>query len=104
MFRQCELRDHFNKFHFIRYYSNSTELVEKELTPYLQSRNVSIDLTNYLERRMTSERTMHSTSTSNVKPFLMERILRSPYILKLLMKLFYNDYKLFGLELPKLPF
>jgi hypothetical protein len=71
-----------------------------ELTPFLRARNSSYEITSYIRKQLTSARTLHSTTRSGVKPFLIKRIEESPYLQELLMRMFYNDYKIFGFDWP----
>lgn len=103
VFRQCNLHNHHENYTFIKYHSNSAHFMDDELAPFLKTRNVSNDVIAYIRDKLTSARTKHSTATSSVKPFLEERLRDSPYLMSLVMKLFYNDYKAFGFKLPPVP-
>lgn len=77
--------------------------MDKDLAPYLRTRNVSADVIAYIRNKLTSGRTEHATVNSPVKPFLEDRIRNSRYLLNLIMRIFYNDYRAFNLKLPSIP-
>jgi hypothetical protein len=103
-FRQCELSaDRLQNFIFLRYNSDSKVFFEQELGPFLKARNVSADALRYIEDRLTSTRTEHSTSDFELKPLLEKRIRSSSYLMQILMRLYYNDYRIFNFTLPEVP-
>lgn len=103
IFRQCGLNENFENYTFIKYNSNTEKFIDESLAPILRSRNVSDDVIAYARNKLMSGRTRHSTVKSPIKPFLEARIRNSQYLLNLIMRMFYNDYKVFGFKLPIIP-
>lgn len=56
----------------------------------------------YISESLRSGRTAHSTVTSAARTYLEQRIRTSPYLMEMIVRLFYYDYKLFKYELPNL--
>lgn len=48
-----------------------------------------------------ANRTVHSTITSPYRRILEARLRSSPYLLELLVKMFYYDFELLGFDFPK---
>jgi hypothetical protein len=73
------------------------------LEPFLRSRNVSDKPLAYIKDKITSERTEHSTTNSGLKSFIENRIKTSPYLMEMIVRLFYHDYITFDYPLPEVP-
>ncbi|KAI6212632.1 hypothetical protein M3Y94_00049200 [Aphelenchoides besseyi] len=99
----CELEKHMRNFTFIRYHSNSEKFYKEELGPFLRSQNASSDALQFIGRSITTVRTQHSTTNFELKPFLKQRILESPLLLKFFLRIYYHDYKMFNFTLPTIP-
>ncbi|KAI6174818.1 hypothetical protein M3Y97_00963700 [Aphelenchoides bicaudatus] len=99
----CQLHKYYQNYTILHYNSDSQIFFDTQLGPFLRSRNVSDNAFEYIRNRMISMRTKHSTSQFKHKEFLEKRIRNSPYLTKLLLQLFYHDYKAFGLTLPEVP-
>ncbi|KAI6174821.1 hypothetical protein M3Y97_00964000 [Aphelenchoides bicaudatus] len=96
----CELGQHFKNYTFLRYNSDSQVFFDQEIGPYLKSRNISELASNYIRKRMISTRTSHSTTGFELKDFLEQRVRKSPYLMEMIIRLFYHDYKAFNFMLP----
>ncbi|KAI6198769.1 hypothetical protein M3Y96_00554500 [Aphelenchoides besseyi] len=96
----CELEKHMRNFTFIRYHSDSEKFYKEELEVFLRSQNASSDALQFIGRSITTVRTQHSTTNFELKPFLKQRILESPYLLKLFLRIYYHDYQMFNFTLP----
>ncbi|KIH45468.1 hypothetical protein ANCDUO_24491, partial [Ancylostoma duodenale] len=57
---------------------------------------------NYISESLRSGRTVHSTVMSWSRVFLEKRLRSSPYLMEMIVRLFYHDYKLLGYPLPNL--
>ncbi|KAK6022825.1 hypothetical protein OSTOST_11462, partial [Ostertagia ostertagi] len=68
-------------------------------TSSLQVSESSID---YIAKSLRSGRTAHSTVTSQARVMLEDRLRTSPYLMELIVRIFYHDFKLFGYPLPDL--
>ncbi|KAI6171419.1 hypothetical protein M3Y97_01042300 [Aphelenchoides bicaudatus] len=100
--KYCDLNKHFNKYKFLYYNSNSTIFFNQQLGPFLRSRNVSDSILNYIRNRMTTTRTAHSTSGFEAKQYLEEKIRSTPYLLEMMIRMFYHDYVAFNIPFPTL--
>ncbi|KAI6221256.1 hypothetical protein M3Y95_01021000 [Aphelenchoides besseyi] len=99
---RCDFKHHLKDYDILHYKLDSEEFYPI-LRSYLQTRNVSKRALDYIKVKMTSLRTSHSTSSSRIRPFLEERLRSSSYLMEMVMRLYYHDYKIFGLELPGIP-
>ncbi|KHJ92560.1 hypothetical protein OESDEN_07550 [Oesophagostomum dentatum] len=100
--RRCNMEDYFDKYEFIRYSNDPSGTLLEDLTPLLKSQGVSESSINYVIESLRSGRTAHSTVKSAARIYLEDRIRTSPYLMELMTRLFYNDYKLFKYNLPDL--
>ncbi|KAI6181338.1 hypothetical protein M3Y98_00818400 [Aphelenchoides besseyi] len=99
---RCDFKNHLKDYDVLHYKMDSEEFYPI-LRSYLQTRNVSKRALDYIKVKMISLRTSHSTSSSKIRPFLEERIRSSSYLMEMIMRLYYHDYKIFGLKLPGIP-
>ncbi|EPB69653.1 hypothetical protein ANCCEY_11260 [Ancylostoma ceylanicum] len=56
----------------------------------------------YISESLQSGRTAHSTVMSSSRKFLEQRLRSSPYLMEMIVRLFYHDYTLLGYPLPNL--
>jgi hypothetical protein len=101
-FRRCDFHHHLDDFDFLRYQIDSVKFFPV-VRKYLESRNVSDRALDYIGTKMTSIRTSHSTALTSVRPYLERRLRSSSYLMNLILKTYYYDFKLFGFELPTVP-
>ncbi|KAI6171423.1 hypothetical protein M3Y97_01042700 [Aphelenchoides bicaudatus] len=98
----CDLNKHFDKYKFLYYNSNSEIFFDQQLGSFLKSRNVSDSTLNYIRNRMTTTRTAHSTSGFEAKSYLENKIRNTPYLLEMMVRMFYHDYVAFNIPFPTL--
>ncbi|CAJ0604448.1 unnamed protein product [Cylicocyclus nassatus] len=99
----CSMQRHYD-YEFIRYSSDPSETLMEDLSRVLRAQNVSDSSIDYIAKSLESGRTFHSTVTSSSRAFLEQRLRSSPYLMELLVRLFYHDYIMLGYEMPKLDF
>ncbi|VDO38641.1 unnamed protein product [Haemonchus placei] len=99
---RCDMGTFYDRYHFIRYSNDPSETLLEDLTPILRSQNVSESSINYISESLRSGRTAHSTVKSAARVFLENRIRHSPYLMELIVRLFYYDYTLLNYPLPDL--
>lgn len=74
------------------------------ISDLLLQRNVSVEEVEYIRDQMASNRSQHTTSTSRTRRFLKERLYSSPYLMELVVRMFYWDFVLFNFTLPVVEF
>ncbi|ETN84220.1 hypothetical protein NECAME_06964 [Necator americanus] len=99
---RCNMEEFYGKYEFIRYSNDPSGTLLADLKPLLQRQNVTESSINYIAESLQSGRTAHSTVTSSARTYFEKRIRSSPYLMELIVRLFYNDYKLFKYDLPDL--
>ncbi|EYC33751.1 hypothetical protein Y032_0002g967 [Ancylostoma ceylanicum] len=99
---RCNMETTFEKYEFIRYSNDPSDTLLEDLIPLLRAQNVSESSINYIAESLRSGRTAHSTVASAARTYLEGRVRSSPYLMELIVRLFYNDYKLFKYSLPDL--
>ncbi|PIO61199.1 hypothetical protein TELCIR_17286 [Teladorsagia circumcincta] len=99
---RCDMESYYDKYQFIRYSNDPSGSLLEDLTPLLRSQNVSESAINYISESLRSGRTAHSTIKSGARAFLEDRIRQSPYLMELIIRSFYYDYKLLHYPLPNL--
>ncbi|KAK6018972.1 hypothetical protein OSTOST_15411, partial [Ostertagia ostertagi] len=96
---RCDMDDFYDRYQFIRYSNDPSGSLLEDLTPLLRCRNLrSATFRNH----SVPGRTAHSTVKSAARTFLEDRIRQSPYLMELVVRLFYYDYKLLNYTLPDL--
>ncbi|KAL6737713.1 hypothetical protein Aduo_011332 [Ancylostoma duodenale] len=101
---RCNMRKYFNKYEFIRYSNDPSGTLLEDLTNLLRTQNVSESSIDYISESLRSGRTVHSTVKSTSRLFLEKRLRSSPYLMEIIVRLFYHDYRLFGYPLPDLSY
>ncbi|KAK6752077.1 hypothetical protein RB195_003477 [Necator americanus] len=99
---RCNMEEFYGKYEFIRYSNDPGGTLLADLKPLLQRQNVTESSINYIAESLQSGRTAHSTVASAARTYFEKRIRSSPYLMELIVRLFYNDYKLFKYDLPDL--
>ncbi|KAK5981602.1 hypothetical protein GCK32_021742 [Trichostrongylus colubriformis] len=105
----------YDRYQFIRYSNDPSGSLLEDLTTLLKSQNkplfsffellstkVSDSAISYISESLRSGRTAHSTVKSAARSFLEDRVRQSPYLMELIVRLFYYDYKLLHYPLPDL--
>ncbi|KAK6017391.1 hypothetical protein OSTOST_17090 [Ostertagia ostertagi] len=111
------MESYYDKYQFIRYSNDPSGSLLGDLTPLLRSQNMTLSYSitflilnskvsesaiSYISESLRSGRTAHSTIKSAARAFLEDRIRQSPYLMELIVRLFYYDYKLLHYPLPNL--
>ncbi|KAI6185806.1 hypothetical protein M3Y98_00064400 [Aphelenchoides besseyi] len=96
----CELYKTYDNYTFLKYDDDSGVFFKRELEPTLKAQNVSAEILTYIQRRMTSKRALHATNGFKLRSFLKDRILNSSYLIEMIVRLYYNDFKSFNFTLP----
>ncbi|ETN84221.1 hypothetical protein NECAME_06965 [Necator americanus] len=99
---RCNMEEFYGKYEFIRYSNDPGGTLLADLKLLLQRQNIPESSINYIAESLQSGRTAHSTVASAARTYLEKRIRSSPYLMELIVRLFYNDYKLFKYDLPDL--
>ncbi|CAJ0943860.1 unnamed protein product, partial [Mesorhabditis belari] len=97
---RCQMREHASEYKFIKYSSDPSESVIPALVEVLEQQKVPKSYIDWIKTQLVTQRTDHSTINSEARKFLEKRLHSSPYLLELLVRLFYQDYKILGYELP----
>ncbi|VDO23893.1 unnamed protein product [Heligmosomoides polygyrus] len=96
----CELRDNLRKYKVIRYTGADTNSMWNELEIEFSTRGVPQDILTDIRSQVSRNRTFHQTYNSHARHFYERQIRTSPKLMKLLVKMFFYDYLLFGFPLP----
>ncbi|VDK79431.1 unnamed protein product [Cylicostephanus goldi] len=98
------MEKHYNKYEFIRYSTDPSGTLTEDLSRLLRAQGVRVeeDSINYIADSLRSGRTAHTTVSSVARTYLEQRIRNSPYLMELIVRLFYNDFVLFKYDLPNL--
>ncbi|EYC33748.1 hypothetical protein Y032_0002g964 [Ancylostoma ceylanicum] len=98
----CSLQKYSNNYDFIRYSRDPNGTFLRDLNRVLRDQGVPESSINYISTSVQSGRTVHSTAMSSSRAFLEQRLLSSPYLMELIVRLFYYDYKVLGYPFPDL--
>uniref|UniRef100_A0A7I4YRZ2 Uncharacterized protein n=1 Tax=Haemonchus contortus TaxID=6289 RepID=A0A7I4YRZ2_HAECO len=99
---RCNLGKYYDNYKFIEYSSNPDTKLLQDLIRVLAEQKVPQSSIDYITNVLQSGRTEHTTFTSKARAFLEHRLRSSPYLMELLVRTFYYDFKLFGYLLPDL--
>ncbi|CAL2028522.1 unnamed protein product [Caenorhabditis brenneri] len=97
---RCDLFQYFSNFTFIPYSSSHNFSITSQLFPIFRKHSVPETSLKYIETSLSSGRTAHSTVDSKATAFIEKRLKSSPYLMELLVKMFYHDFVLFNFTLP----
>ncbi|CAI2293623.1 unnamed protein product [Caenorhabditis sp. 36 PRJEB53466] len=97
---RCNLHQYFSNFTFIPYSSSPNFSITAHLFPIFRAHNVPESSLAYIQTALDSGRTAHSTVSSKASEFVEKRLWSSPYLMELLVKMFYHDFVLFNFTLP----
>ncbi|VDL73500.1 unnamed protein product [Nippostrongylus brasiliensis] len=97
----CELRDSLRKYKIIKYSASSANETLNELGFVLREIGVPDEILDDIRMQLTRKRTHHQTYQTKERVFYENQVRSSPYLMKLLVKMFYYDYLLFGFPLPE---
>ncbi|CAB3408870.1 unnamed protein product [Caenorhabditis bovis] len=97
---RCDLFRFFKNFTFIPYTSNTSKPITDELFKIFRKHEVPESSLRYIENALSTGRTAHSTVDSKATKFIQKRLLQSPYLMELLVRMFYHDFVAFNYTLP----
>ncbi|RCN34290.1 hypothetical protein ANCCAN_19865 [Ancylostoma caninum] len=100
--RHCELRENFRKYKIVKYTGFNTKEMLDELEVEFKLRGVGQGVIDDIRDKVLGKRTFHSTYNSYKRVFYEKQLRSSPYLMTLLVKMFYYDYLLFGYPLPQI--
>ncbi|RCN35763.1 hypothetical protein ANCCAN_18354 [Ancylostoma caninum] len=98
----CELRENFRKYKIVKYTGFNTKEMLDELEVEFKLRGVGQGVIDDIRDKVLGKRTFHSTYNSYKRVFYEKQVRSSPYLMTLLVKMFYYDYLLFGYPLPQI--
>ncbi|CAD92405.1 Carbohydrate sulfotransferase [Caenorhabditis elegans] len=97
---RCNLHQYFSNFTFILYSSSHNFSITSQLFPIFRQHSVPQSSLDFIETSLSAGRTAHSTVDSKATSFIEKRLNSSPYLMELLVKMFYHDFVLFNFTLP----
>ncbi|KAI6237814.1 hypothetical protein M3Y95_00304400 [Aphelenchoides besseyi] len=95
---RCDLDSKMHNYKLLRYEQDSRKMM-KQVIAFLESRNVSSRALDFIQRSGEEERTHHATVNSKVRPFFEKRLRDSPYLMEMLVRMYYYDFKLFNFDI-----
>jgi len=105
---RCNFQHLLGEYTILRYPEDGSQTSHKafidQITVLLLQRNVSVEEMGYIREQLASNRSQHTTSTSRTHHFLKERLSSSPYLMELIVRMFYWDFVLFNFTLPEIKF
>ncbi|KHJ97480.1 hypothetical protein OESDEN_02539 [Oesophagostomum dentatum] len=99
----CDFNLLINDYKILRLSTNDISDFANKLSFILRERNVSKSSIEYIKTSVLSRRTNHTTIGTRQQKETREAIMSSPYLMDLLVKMFYYDFTLFGYPLPDMP-
>uniref|UniRef100_A0A7E4ZUF4 Sulfotransferase domain-containing protein n=1 Tax=Panagrellus redivivus TaxID=6233 RepID=A0A7E4ZUF4_PANRE len=101
----CKFNAYFGRYNVIKYRSEpgkgQKQMVD-DIVRVLQKANVSKSVSQFIVDELSSVRkTKHATSSSPERAYYGDALRSNPYAMKLLVRLFYFDFILFGFPLPE---
>lgn len=93
--RYCDFHAHLSQYKLLHYHSDPAEMFN-QLKIYFQARNVSEEALHFIRKSITKKRTGHSTVNMDYRQYLENRLKQSPYLMNMIKRIYYHDYKLFG--------
>ncbi|CAJ0928965.1 unnamed protein product, partial [Mesorhabditis belari] len=88
------------RYKMLKYSNDPTQGFLQEFKQELDRQNVPSNLTTFIEEELSRGRTAHSTVQSEIRKYLEKRLRSSAYLLELIVRLFYWDYRLLGFAFP----
>ncbi|CAJ0575881.1 unnamed protein product, partial [Mesorhabditis spiculigera] len=97
---RCQILDNADRYKFIKYTSDPAENVLPELENVFTKHKVPKSYIDFVRSQLTSLRTVHATIATPSRQFLEERLLSSDYLLELVVRIFYHDFRILNYQLP----
>ncbi|KAI6195562.1 hypothetical protein M3Y94_01001500 [Aphelenchoides besseyi] len=79
---RCDFRWHFDEYRLIHY-------------------TIPDESLQFIRDQLKSGRTVHSTTSSEARQFFEKRLRSSPFLMEYVVRLFYQDFKLFNYPIPQ---
>ncbi|CAD5222149.1 unnamed protein product [Bursaphelenchus xylophilus] len=101
---RCQFATHFSKYNILKYSKakDGTQQFFNELFDYFRGHNVTDQQIRFIQRQVNSGRTRHSTADKIISMKLEQEVRSSPYLMQMLVKMYYYDFLIFGYPLPKI--
>ncbi|PAV64921.1 hypothetical protein WR25_10556 [Diploscapter pachys] len=99
---RCEFDKNFASYKKVRYSSDPMKTLWPDMQSIFEKAGVPKAKLDYIKSEITSTRTVHSTVQYKARKYIEKRLRSSPYLMELLVRLFYYDYKFFNWQLPEL--
>ena len=98
-FRHCQFHSNFAKFHLIHFGETADDRAKMhaELIEWLRAKGVPEKLLQTIKRQISHRQTGHSTKEEPIRDKLRQKLLGNKELKKMLLRMFYFDYVLFGL-------
>lgn len=84
--------------------SAGTLSFKKQFIRLLRKNKVPDESLLFIEHQMDGDRSIHSTIHSKARKFFEERLRSSPYLMEYVVRMLYQDFELFGFEIPQVEF
>jgi len=101
---RCNFTHSAGKYDLLPYSSNPEDVLKflEKLSIILREQGVDQKSIRFIQEQMTRKRTDHSTIESPARKFYEKYLRTNPYLMELLVKMYYHDYVQFGFKLPDL--
>uniref|UniRef100_A0A0K0FZY2 Sulfotransfer_1 domain-containing protein n=1 Tax=Strongyloides venezuelensis TaxID=75913 RepID=A0A0K0FZY2_STRVS len=98
---QCNYLKNKNKFVVLKFDPKNLDFFYKSLEEILIQQHVPPDKVEYIDKEIRTYRIKHSTTGKAKTIEFIEKFYKERGVLKKLIEIFYNDFKEFGFEIPK---
>ncbi|KAK6042188.1 hypothetical protein COOONC_20307, partial [Cooperia oncophora] len=98
--RRCEFGTHLHDFRILYFDTSNPSGFMENLLTVLRKSNVQPKSIDFIKLSVASKRTPHSTKDTVEHRETRRAILSNSYLLKLLVKMYFYDYVLFGYRIP----
>ncbi|PAV83783.1 hypothetical protein WR25_22943 [Diploscapter pachys] len=99
---RCNLYKEYPHMRFIRYSSDPSKTLSKELIAELRRQDVPNNKIDFITSRLVSGRkTEHTTVHSPVRKFIEQRLRSSQFLMEFIVKMFFYDFELLEYEFPE---
>ncbi|CAL2049795.1 unnamed protein product [Caenorhabditis brenneri] len=95
----CDLNEEMEFYEFIQYSSNAEDRMMPQLKDLMQRQKVPRRSIDFIRNQL-YKKSSHSTTGTPAKRFYYSRLMKSPYLLEFIVKMFYYDFLQLHYELP----
>lgn len=101
-FRHCEFHSHIQRYAVVHYASErgKYEAMLDDMAHIFTEQGVPTTLIRDIVEELTSARTKHATVSSPERRYYESQLRSDPYLMDLLVRIFYYDYLIFGYPFP----